>query len=159
MEQKQESFEQQLQYGEDGEKLIGENFMSKGFCILPVYQFTKQSAPLLYSQYANYILPDMVVLRNSECAFVEAKRKRQYVCWNGKVETGIDYRKYLQYMKVHELTGLDVIVVFLHEIQEPTGIFWLNLCTEGRYWNGKNHKGEVCEKPLFLWETKHLRSL
>ena len=159
MEQKQKNFEQQLQFGIDGEKIVAENFMQQGFFILPVYQFDVNTAPVLFSTNKQYILPDMVVFRNLECAFIEAKRKRQYVKWKGKIETGICQRLYDHYMQIHKNTGLDVFIVFVQEEEEPTGIFYLNLCTPGRKWDGRNHKGEIKEKPLYLWETQYLKQL
>lgn len=159
MEQKQESFEIQYLFGKDGEIIIHNKFVDYGYLILPVWQFESKCAPLLYGKKENYILPDMLIMKDTECAFIEAKRKRQYVNWNGIKETGICFRLYEQYMKIHNKTGIEVFVCFLHEQQEPTGLFLVNLCTTGRFWNGRNKDGIQFEKPLYLWNIKDLIAL
>lgn len=159
MEQKSVSFDEQYKFGQEGEIEISNTFKNKGFMILPVWQFTKDSAPVLYGKNQDLILPDMVIFKHLECAFVEAKRKRQYVHYEGGKETGISYRLYKQYMAIHFYTGLDVLVAFLQEEEEPTGMFYVNLLTEGRLWDGINRNGVRCSEALYFWKLKDLQTL
>ena len=47
--QKQKSFKSQLAFGEEGEHEIAKILIGRGVTILPLYQFTNESAPVFFS--------------------------------------------------------------------------------------------------------------
>ena len=158
MEQTKVSFEEQLQYGKEGEKEIALYLLNKGCSILPLYQFNDELAPKIFT--ANEIItsPDLTVFKEEKCFFIEVKRKKQWVRFGEIVETGCNYRHYAEYKKVSRFTGIKLFLIFLHENEEPCGKYLIDINTVGRYWNGKVNERKV-SKPMYFWNINQLNKL
>lgn len=156
MEQKQTSFEEQLQFGEEGEELIAAIFIKKGFAVLPLYQFTAEFAPKIITLQTNFISPDLTIFKNGKVVFIEVKSKTRWVKFNGVVETGCNFRHYEHYKNLSEYTNIDLYLVFNHTEDKPEGIYTVSIQTEGRYWDGIV-KNKQINPPMFFWNYKNLK--
>lgn len=148
-----ESFEDALAWGEEGEKEVADYFIGKGACVVPLYQFHTTGAPFMLERVNKHILPDLMCWQDGKSYFVESKRKNRWVRFDGNMETGFNYHHYKHYCAVQEKTGVKVYVYFLHENEEPTGLFFGELSELGqnlRYWDGK-FNGCVKSSPLALF--------
>lgn len=133
--QKQKSFKSQLAFGEEGEHEIADLLIGRGVTILPLYQFTNDSAPVFFSKNSNIISPDLICFKD-DCFMVEVKTKNQWVSYNGLVETGLNRRHYEHYQKIQKATKKEFWVFFNHKKQEPVGVFFCRLNDVTRFWDG-----------------------
>ena len=170
METTHKSFEEALAYGEDGEKQIAEYLMAKGVSIIPFYQFNPNQAPFLLADGQKYVLPDLLCSNMKKVFFVECKRKKRWVSFRGRIETGFSNRLLEQYKKVQEFTGIHIFPFFLmencathaqhtkYEDALPSdGLYVLpSLNVEGRLWNGRTPQGKYIEPPIYLWQFQKL---
>lgn len=133
----QEEFEVYLEDGKVGESEIAWNIMRRGYTVLPVYEIQKgqYKGPSAYTPDGGSIVaPDMLAFNGKRTAWVEAKHKSSFTWWRaGQVwETGIDLHHYYDYMKLIEISGWPVWLMFLHKKgvlapqspgESPTGLF------------------------------------
>lgn len=159
MEQNKISFEESLAFGENGEKQIALFLIEKGYNVLPLYQFEPKLTPRIFNQFKNFIAPDLMVFTDSNCSFVEVKSKQQWIKYGGVIETGCDYRHYVEYKQLSEMTKMPLHIVFNHSIDSPSGYFYVNIETKGRYWDGKNNLGEKKHRPMYFWQYNQLTKL
>lgn len=162
------TFEEALDFGEEGEHLIARRLMQSGIAVAPLYQFQNHDrAPVLLfevdGEHFSRVLPDLTCW-NRRQFFVEVKRKTRWVNWRpaGRgLETGFDLRLFRNYRVIRNTTGADVWVFFIHEGSAPTGVFVAELETLVplvREWDGKTPDGrEVERNPLALFPLKALR--
>jgi len=154
-----ESFEDKLALGAEGEQEVASGLLNRGVSVMPLYQFKNHDkAPVLLSGSGQIILPDLMCWNNGKSFFVESKLKRQWVEWNGNIETGVCQKLYPHYLKTKELTGVDVYLFFVHRGDYP-GIYYQEiskLAGKERLWNGLSPSGKCCEKPLVLFDKKLL---
>lgn len=133
-------FEKQLEYGEDGEHIVADYLLKKEFVILPLYQFeNKNQTPYLLYDKKLLILPDLTVWKNGKTYFIEVKRKRQWVKFKNKIETGINYKLFKSYEEITLITDSIIYLWFVHEYEEPTGFYYIELNkfkNNSRYWDG-----------------------
>jgi len=146
------TFAEALEFGEEGEEIIARFLVERGCVVSPLYQYEGHgSAPVLLVHDAGrlrkLIHPDLLVVgRERKVLFAEVKRKRR---WTGPFparrergrETGFDERLYRHYCEVAERTGIELWLFFLHQEQEPTGIYAqrLSVLSEHvRIWNGRH---------------------
>lgn len=161
----QKNFKKQLQYGEEGEQIIGNLLMQKGYSIVPLYQYTNtEKAPSLFVNNETLILPDIQIFREDKKPFwVECKRKRKWVHWKQNIETGFNTYSFDHYKRIQELTGMSVYIAFIHEEHSPLGIFVTtleNFEDNARYWDGLNLKtGERITNPEMLLSKENLTKI
>ncbi|MCP4604522.1 MAG: hypothetical protein GY847_29040 [Proteobacteria bacterium] len=144
------NFKEQLEYGEIGEGLIADYLASCGVAVLPLYQFeNKTGAPFLAEKIDNRlykrVLPDLTCWNNGKSFFAEVKRKTEWVRFTGSLETGFNHHSYLEYCAVRKKTKCDIWLFFLHEVEEPTGLFvgkMRDLEPNMRIWDGKRPNGK-----------------
>lgn len=137
MEQKLTSFKDFLKFGEDGEKEVAIQLIEKGINIMPLYQFTnKDKTPVLLTKNTQIIAPDLICYYKNKSFFVEVKTKNKWVVSKNYIETGLDYKHYLEYLKIKETTGLPVYLFFNHINEKPNGIFYVEISKNNRYWDG-----------------------
>lgn len=159
MEQKRTSFREQLQFGEEGEHIISDFLMDKGVVIMPLYQFSAQESPKIFSKEKALISPDLLCY-GDRVFFVEVKTKNQWVRWQGNIETGFNQKHYRHYLEVQQYTKQDVYVIFRHITEEPTGIYIVKLDFEPvRLWNGKTPSGRYIDKPFVFYPFTALRKI
>lgn len=170
MEQNKDSFKELLAFGEEGEKEVATYLISKGINILPLYQFTPEQAPKILNINNNFTSPDLTCFKDGKCFFVEVKSKRRWtICPNTKrIETGCDYRLYKEYINLCEQLKLKIYLVFNHignnlftnTDDDSNGIFIIDICNKGRYWDGINKKtGNKIHNATYFWEYKQLKQL
>lgn len=158
------NFEQALTYGKDGEHAVARLLISRGVVVQPLYQHTDKHAPVLLYQsdrsLMSAILPDLTCWHAKRQYFAEVKRKTRWVIWNGRRETGFNLRLFHHYMDVRRQTGAPLYVFFLHERQEPTGVFYAELgrlAPTLRIWDGlRIGTSERIEKALALFDANAL---
>lgn len=159
--QRAELFNQMLKFGEEGERIAAEKLLSKGVAVSPLYQFSPDSPPFLLTDIERVILPDLTCWKNGANFFVECKRKKQWVSWNGELETGLDLRHFNDYLKVKKITGSSIYIFFIHEdtMKQNSGIFYNEieiLKPNSRVWDGKVN-GKRVSKPLILFKKQNLK--
>ena len=155
MERKQENFKEMLAFGEEGEHEVADFLIKKGVTVLPLYQFEKEHAPYLISKNGNITSPDLICFKE-DAFMVEVKTKRQWVEYNGRVETGFNMKHYRHYKEIKTMTGKPVYVFFNHKEQEPTGIFFTELDKHTRIWDGK-FNGVKKYEPLIFYDINVLK--
>lgn len=129
------SFRENLGYGQAGESEIARWLIGRGSTVLPVYEkiIDTGKGPQLYTAIGNLVAPDLVALKDQKFTWIEAKRKSAFT-WHRITQrwvTGIDLRHYEDYIKVREVVGAPVWLLFLHEggqakdspKESPAGLF------------------------------------
>jgi hypothetical protein len=137
---KMTDFKTKWAWGEEGEAEVKKLLLDQGNMVLTFEQFHPVVAPVMeqineYGLLSCYTAPDILVLAPSHF-LVECKRKRNWVRFSGELETGIDERFYRQYARIEEITGLPVWLYFIHEVEEPFGIFRVPLKNYTRMFDG-----------------------
>lgn len=152
-------FREKLKYGEDGEREVANLLIKMGYSILPLYQFNNENAPLLFTLNKDLILPDLTVFNAGKVIFVEVKTKNRWTKWKGNTETGFNYRLYQHYIDVMGQTKLNVVAIFNHKTEPPTGCFCIDLSENySRVWDGLNEKTKQrVEQPIVLFELKRMK--
>jgi hypothetical protein len=123
-------FKQALEFGKTGESVIANFMKSRGLNVLPVYEKTdnEYKGPALYcSDGKSLTAPDMLCFGN-KVLWVEAKHKNAF-SWHRNSQrwvTGIDAHHFAQYLKVRDVSGWPVWLMFLHRegtaIDTPDGM-------------------------------------
>jgi len=153
----QKNFKELLEFGEEGEHEVADFLINRGVKILPLYQFTPDTTPYIFSKDEKIISPDLICF--SDTAFmVEVKTKNQWVEFRGVIETGIDKRLFLQYKKIQELTKIDFYVFFNHKTNEPTGFYFCKLDDYTREWDGIV-KGKRVSKEMMFYNIDVLKKI
>lgn len=141
-----------FEWGEEGEHRIARLLMLRGCVVAPLYQYTKSSAPVAMwwssGKPVTGVLPDLSCWKGGEFFFVEVKRKTRWTLWEGRRETGCDWRLFQQYLRIRQETGVPVWLFFVHEDDghpkaRPTGVYAAplsRLAPGVRFWDGKNRK-------------------
>lgn len=159
-------FEEALAFGEEGEHDVARFLMRRGILVAPVYQFKNHDrAPVaLYEAdgaAVARVLPDLSCWWQGRAFFAEVKRKTRWTRWNGRRETGFDWRLFREYEAIRARSGVPLFVFFVHEQEPPTGVFvgrLARLAPGVRRWDGLNAKtGRRVTKPLALFPSHLLR--
>lgn len=120
-------FKRSLDAGLLAEGAIAEWLRARGNTVIPAYQIehNDHKGPQVYTPTEELISPDLLVWKNGETCWVEAKSKSAFT-WHrksGTWNTGIDLHHYEQYRKVLEhFDGWDVWLFFLHASSQPSDI-------------------------------------
>lgn len=114
-------FARQLAIGQIGESDIAKWCMSRGNCVLPVYEkeIDTGKGPRFFTPGGNHVAPDMFVMPAME--WIEAKHKTVF-SWHRKTQkwcTGIDLNHYHGYLKTQEASRRPVWLLFLHRSTQP----------------------------------------
>lgn len=136
-------FSEKLAFGEEGERLVASFLMGRGASVLPLYQYQSTRAPLVFSRRSRIIAPDLYVWRVGKDYHAECKRKTRWVRFTGQLETGLNKRHFNSYLELIERTNREVVCFFLHEREEPTGLYCgalRKLSASVRLWSGINCK-------------------
>tara|TARA_R100001443_G_scaffold4451_1_gene13008 strand:- start:271 stop:756 length:486 start_codon:yes stop_codon:yes gene_type:complete len=158
MVQSKENFKEKLAFGQQGEKLIAEKLIKKGFNVMPLYQFSDDLAPQIISKKQNYISPDLICFKNGKSIFIEVKSKKKWVNYNGIIETGCNYKHYKHYKELAIKTNLDVFIFFNHVKGNYQGIYYVNVLTTGRYWDGVVNGSKIYNEEYF-WNRNNLKQI
>lgn len=157
MEQRKICFKELLEFGKEGERDVAEKLIELGANVVPIYQYESSHAPfLLSSEGEKLILPDLQCIYSDHVIWVEVKRKQRWISYQGVLETGCDYRNYLQYKRIADVTNIPVFIFFKHEKMDPEGFFYVNITQHGRAWNGLKPNGEYAHKPMYFWRYESL---
>lgn len=129
------SFQAQLAYGKAAETAIAGWLMSRGNCVLPVYEkiIDEGKGPQLFTSNTELVAPDLVAFKEGKARLIEAKHKTGFT-WHRITQrwvTGIDLRHYKDYLSVASATDVPVWLLFLHEggtakdspAESPAGLF------------------------------------
>lgn len=151
-------FKENLKFGEEGEKQIAELLIKDGNYILPLYQFDANHPPYVLGQTDKYISPDLIVLKNNEIIFIEVKRKNKWNTFGNMYQTGVDYRKYIQYKELSLKTGIPFNIYFIHETMDPIGIYVINILHPGNYWSGEV-AGKKVYPAMYFWNLNSMTKI
>lgn len=142
MKTSKERFQANLEFGEEGEKLIGEVLTEIGYIIQPLYQYKKDKTPYLFYKFQDQLLsitaPDITVLKDGFTYFVECKHKTEWVLnyrglkedGSNSYETGLENRHLNDYLMIYKITKVPVEIYFIHDGNEPKGIYALHINAE-----------------------------
>ena len=122
MPQSDERFRAALDAARQWEKALAGWVRAKGWHVLPTYDFSGKGddkAPKLLAPpgQVDLVMPDLQCFRSGACRWIECKWKTQ-ATWHRVTKrwvTGISLRLANHYIKVQQLTGADVSLLFLHE--------------------------------------------
>lgn len=121
----QRSFEEQLAFGREIEKAIGQWLMERGQRILPVYDYSglaEGKAPKFTAavQSDSLVLPDLLGIKNGKSTWFEVKFKDRadFTHNTARLETGISKRLWDHYQKVEKESGLPVWLIFAHKQED-----------------------------------------
>ncbi len=111
-------FNQQLSIGKTGETEIAQWLINRGGSVLPIYEISENQykGPALYIGNGGVIAPDMICFNNGVMTFIEAKHKNAFSWYRIKQiwTTGIDVNHFEEYLRIQELTAVNVWILFLH---------------------------------------------
>lgn len=115
------SFQETLKKGLIGEGIIARWFIYEHNCsIIPAYEVEINSGkgPRFFSEDGPIVSPDMLVIPSGNYPFwVEAKTKSAFTWYRigKKFQTGLDRRHWLDYLRVREISEMQVWIIFLHK--------------------------------------------
>ncbi|MEJ6791462.1 MAG: hypothetical protein QNK89_01635 [Lacinutrix sp.] len=158
MEQSKDNFKEKLEFGQEGEKEIAEILIKKGYSIMPLYQFSDELAPQIISLNESFTSPDLMCFKNEKSIFVEVKSKTKWVEFKGVIETGCNYKHYKHYRDLSLKTKLKVYMFFNHVKGSYQGVYYTDVLTVGRYWDG-TAKGVKKFKPEYFWNKDILKKI
>jgi len=129
---KNEIFREQLEYGENGEKIIEEYLVGKeGRVCMSMRQFNPTIAPIIMTSNNKLTSPDIITFKANNAIFVECKRKESWVSgWSSypsQLETGLDIRHWMHYTELVRTTFIPLEIYFIQENIAPTGIFKITI--------------------------------
>lgn len=154
-----ELFLRRLKDGVEGEKEVANIFLNLGYSLMPMYQFKNlNESPKIYSDSISTVSPDLILFKNNKTVFIEVKKKTKWIRNNKTLETGCDYRLYQEYLKIAQQTKIKLILVFNHIKEEPTGIFYVDINTVGRYWDG-TFRGKEMYSPMYFFNYEQLKKI
>jgi hypothetical protein len=153
------TFDQKLEYGNQGEREVANLLSNMGYKLMPMYQFKNlQNSPKIFSGTMELVSPDIILFKNNKTLFVEVKKKTKWVKQINQLETGCDYKLYNQYRQVVEHTGINIMMVFNHVDEEPTGMYMINLLDKGRFWDGRDEHKQVFN-PMYFYNYESLKKI
>jgi len=153
-----EFFQNQLEFGEEAERIVNDYLISQGYFTLPLYQFRRVETELTGTPSFKYISkygftkeipsPDIIVCGKGENFFCEVKRKQSWVDkkYSSRLETGLDRPRLEEYFKLMENSNMDLHIYFVQEEQEPIGIYRIIITNENR----NEVMESVREKPQYV---------
>lgn len=154
MAQNKENFKKALAFGQDGEREIAQKLITKGYYVLPLYQFQDEISPKIIGE-KNYISPDLICFKNNTTILVEVKSKTRWIEFKGIIETGCNYEHYKHYRDVAVKTKIKTYIVFNHVSGDYEGVYYIDVLKNGRYWDG-NVNGKNVHEAEYFWNKKDL---
>lgn len=113
------TFAEKLAWGKVGESMIARWLMKQGHAVAPLYNElgSDDKGPRMFALTRNLILPDMLMAKDGNSLFVEAKRKSRFSWFRNRKDwtTGISLRLFNDYLEVRKRTGLPLWLYFLQE--------------------------------------------
>lgn len=93
-----------------------------GAYVLPTYDYSglqENKAPKLMSASAGLVIPDLLLCRNGKTTWAECKWKTNADLHRktGHFVTGINARHFSHYKQVKNISGCDVVIMFLHILE------------------------------------------
>ncbi len=113
-------FTRRLGEGQVGEGKVARWLRDLGWNVLPAYgvEVGSGKGPRLFTATAGELVaPDLLVFNRERVMWAEVKTKSSFT-WHRTTQTwqdGIDLRHWLEYLKVADVSGWDVWLLFLHE--------------------------------------------
>jgi hypothetical protein len=98
-----------------------------GYCVLPARSLNSDPrGPRLMAGDGDLIQPDLLVMSRRARAWCDVKYRTSWSLYRttGKLQTGCDLAHFDDYARVQEATGIPAWLVFVQDVQEPTGVYW-----------------------------------
>ena len=113
--------------GREAEMAVSKWLQDLGWHVLPAYDYAGQGerkAPRFEGRGDDLVVPDLMAGKDGRGRWFEIKRKRHadYTYLTGREETGIHLRLMRHYQRVSEVSGLAVVLVFVHEEEDEVRI-------------------------------------
>jgi hypothetical protein len=114
-----QTFKDQYSFGKIAETKIAMYFRNKGYTVLPIYEkeINEGKGPALYFPDKEIIGTDMMIFKNKNIYWIEAKHKTAF-SWHritNRWVTGIDIHHYEHYQIIAKRTDWPVWLMFFHE--------------------------------------------
>ena len=151
-----------------GESLIARWLNSRGWNVLPAYQVESDEGkgPRLYlANFQQRITPDMLVFKDMEFRWIEAKTKSAFTWYRktGTWQTGINRRHWRDYQAVRIETGLEIWILFLHQpgsaakdtptgMVSPSGLYGREILDLQK---SVDHESDICGSKVY-WNMRTL---
>lgn len=123
METKHKSFEELLEYGNIAENMVFNALKQMGFYSIPKYLYNKEGSPSIFGLYSSYAVPDIDTAKDGFRFWIEVKRKSRRIYYP---DTGFPLKNYESYLKIQEITGNEVFILFVDEKNNACYGNWLN---------------------------------
>lgn len=160
------NFDSQMKFGQAGESAIAQWFRHRGHNVMPVYEKiidTGKGPQFFLPKGESLIAPDMLVFKSDEIIWIEAKHKTAF-SWYRKMNywvTGIDLRHYNDYLRVAEVSKIDVWLLFLHKggqakdspKESPAGLFGNRLNHLRKH---ESHRSDFGNSGMVYWAIHKL---
>jgi hypothetical protein len=118
-----------FQRGHRGELLVVEELKRRGWLVIPSYDYVtdEEKAPRLQGERIAFVIPDIDGCRAGARRWFEVKTKAAPTLYRkqNRVEHGIPYRHFSDYLRVQEESGCEVVIVVYEE--DSGEILWIRL--------------------------------
>lgn len=113
------NFDYYFRQGRRGENHIANWLIGKGWDVLPVYEVEGLDfkGPRFFTAKKQYIAPDMLIIRDREIRWIEAKHKSVFTWFRAKEswQTGIDKHHWTHYLELSmRHPEIELWILFLH---------------------------------------------
>lgn len=113
----------------EGEKQVLEYLTNNGRICIPMYGH--KNIPQIITPYGDVTSPDIIsIMGNNKSVYIKSKKKSQWVKghnFDTERETGVENKLWREYCKLVKLTNTPLEIYFLHEKEEPTGLYRIKI--------------------------------
>lgn len=153
-----------LAHGSSRERVV-KSYLKRvrGIVVFGMEQFDNERAPLIDIGDLKRAAPDLFLWSDGKSYFGEVKAKNRWTRDPDRprvLETGFNVSSFEAYCRLQDATSAEIELFWVHEIEEPTGLFTAKLSEirkAGRVWDGRRQDGTWTGKPpIRLWTLENI---